>query len=90
MDSDDEYEEDSGEEDSYDYTGEESNPEEVTEERCRFDWQDEELDNKDRGEHPTTPSTTGTIWEKNLENFSKNRSNFSRGYISIFIVDFFF
>ena len=53
MDSDNEYEADSGEEDSYDYTGEESNPEEVTEEHCRFDWQDEEeeeLHNKDRGE----------------------------------------
>ena len=49
MDSDCEYE-DSGEEDSYDYTGEESNPEEVAEERCRFDWQDEELHNQDRGE----------------------------------------
>ena len=54
MDSDNEYEADSGEEDSYDYTGEESNPEEATEdmseERCRFDWQDEELHNKERGE----------------------------------------
>ena len=57
MDSDNEYEADSGEEDSYDYTGEESNPEEmseeVTEERCRFDWQDEDLDNKERGERLT-------------------------------------
>ena len=55
MDSDNEYEADSGEDDSYDYTGEESNPEEMTEElteeRCRFDWQDEELDHKERGEH---------------------------------------
>ena len=53
MDSDNDYEDDSGEDDSYDYTGEDSNPElseEVTEERCRFDWQDDELDNKDRGE----------------------------------------
>ena len=57
MDSDNDYEPESGEDDSYDYTGEESNPEmseemteEVMEERCRFDWQDEELDNKERGE----------------------------------------
>jgi len=55
MDSDNDYEPESGEDDSYDYTGEESNPEmseemteEVMEERCRFDWQDEELDNKER------------------------------------------
>ena len=57
MDSDNDYEPESGEDDSYDYTGEESNPEmseemteEVMVERCRFDWQDEELDNKERGE----------------------------------------
>ena len=51
MDSDNEYEPDSGEEeDSYDYTGEDSNPEEVAEEHCRFDWRDEELHSKERGE----------------------------------------
>ena len=70
MDSDNEYEADSGEEDSYDYTGEESNPEEATEdmseERCRFDWQDEELDNKERGEHPMTTSTIWTIFGEKL------------------------
>ena len=54
-DSDQDYEADDSD---YDYTGEESNPEEVMEEeeepeeeeRCRFNWQDEEVDQLDRGE----------------------------------------
>ena len=42
---------DDGDDSEYDYTGEESNLEEgAVEERCRFDWQDEELHNQDRGE----------------------------------------
>jgi len=52
-DSDQDYEADDSD---YDYTGEESNPEEVMEEeeepeeeeRCRFNWQDEEVDQLDR------------------------------------------
>ena len=54
-DSDQDYEADDSD---YDYTGEESNPEEVMEEEeepeeeemCRFNWQDEEVDQLDRGE----------------------------------------
>ena len=48
-DSDQDYEADDSD---YDYTGEESNPEEVMEEeeeRCRFNWQDEGVDQLDRG-----------------------------------------
>ena len=45
----------------YDYTGEESNAEDVVEEeeRCRFDWREEELEGGERGEETELMSLYG-------------------------------
>lgn len=80
MDSDCEYE-DSGEEDSYDYTGEESSPEEVAEERCRFDWQDEELHNQDRGEFSPVVCRAGARIRK-IWKISKIKKNSNGNLVS--------